>query len=495
MASGREMYGATAKKPKRRTKRGWFFWSPPPPPPPPPPPLDTTPPTLTCPPNIAVTVSQLLQTSTSVTWTEPIASDNIDGVIYPSRNGAGPGSTFNEGLSSVVYTAIDSTGNSATCSLSISVTVVRCSTPLYSSPGTFSCSPSDLIAGSSCYFYCTKAGYELVGSSVTSCIISGTWYNDIPKCQRVTCGDPGTIDHGSTVSNGFYYGNTVRYTCDIYYNLTGVSVRTCQENKTWSGLEPKCQYVNSCESRPCQNGATCINKLDDYTCVCGPGWSGKNCSLDIQPAVFQDCPASIIKHTSTPTANVIWTAPLYSDPLGRNLTLFSNYPRNNWEFPWGDFTVQYNVLKTSNGLWTNCTFPLKVRPFECIPLGVPQNGITLCNGWKTDYFRICLGICLQGFGFLPMETGTQWFMCTASGYWIPVNQGNLPSCYAPYANNTLTFKGISVPVVADCSTPNARTSLGRFYVDSLMADGNVKDMCTDYKDECIPENVEIRCQP
>lgn len=38
-------------------------------------------------------------------------------------------------------------------------------------------------------------------------------------------------------------GSTVQYECDVGYNLIGVSTRTCEENKKWSGSDPHCQKV------------------------------------------------------------------------------------------------------------------------------------------------------------------------------------------------------------------------------------------------------------
>ncbi|XP_072051919.1 uncharacterized protein [Amphiura filiformis] len=35
--------------------------------------------------------------------------------------------------------------------------------------------------------------------------------------------------------------------------------------------------VNECDSDPCQNGATCEDGVDSYTCVCTSGWTGDNC--------------------------------------------------------------------------------------------------------------------------------------------------------------------------------------------------------------------------
>lgn len=35
--------------------------------------------------------------------------------------------------------------------------------------------------------------------------------------------------------------------------------------------------INECESNPCRNGATCLQSVDNYHCTCLPGYTGKNC--------------------------------------------------------------------------------------------------------------------------------------------------------------------------------------------------------------------------
>ena len=37
--------------------------------------------------------------------------------------------------------------------------------------------------------------------------------------------------------------------------------------------------IDDCASQPCQNGATCIDAVNDYTCNCVDGYTGKNCSI------------------------------------------------------------------------------------------------------------------------------------------------------------------------------------------------------------------------
>ena len=35
--------------------------------------------------------------------------------------------------------------------------------------------------------------------------------------------------------------------------------------------------VDECSSSPCQNGGTCIDAVNSYTCDCVDGWTGTNC--------------------------------------------------------------------------------------------------------------------------------------------------------------------------------------------------------------------------
>ena len=35
--------------------------------------------------------------------------------------------------------------------------------------------------------------------------------------------------------------------------------------------------VNECSSTPCQNGGTCHDGVNEYTCACASGYTGKNC--------------------------------------------------------------------------------------------------------------------------------------------------------------------------------------------------------------------------
>ena len=49
--------------------------------------------------------------------------------------------------------------------------------------------------------------------------------------------------------------------------------------------------IDDCKlnDQPCENGATCIDGIADYTCNCMPGYTGRNCTIDIDECQFGFC--------------------------------------------------------------------------------------------------------------------------------------------------------------------------------------------------------------
>lgn len=73
------------------------------------------------------------------------------------------------------------------------------------------------------------------------------------------------------------------------------------------------------------------------------------------------CSADVDINTKDQYVHYNWSTPTFTDPMGTELNVVSNYWSPEYKFPWGDHTVQYVATKISNGLQTECIFKVKVR--------------------------------------------------------------------------------------------------------------------------------------
>lgn len=53
----------------------------------------------------------------------------------------------------------------------------------------------------------------------------------------------------------------------------------------------RCEHkIDYCANpTPCQNGASCFNKLETYSCSCKPGYTDRNCSTEINECEPSPC--------------------------------------------------------------------------------------------------------------------------------------------------------------------------------------------------------------
>jgi hypothetical protein len=47
--------------------------------------------------------------------------------------------------------------------------------------------------------------------------------------------------------------------------------------------------MNDCASGPCLNGATCKDEVGGFRCECPPGWTGFRCESDIGTCQNKPC--------------------------------------------------------------------------------------------------------------------------------------------------------------------------------------------------------------
>lgn len=96
-------------------------------------------------------------------------------------------------------------------------------------------------------FYSCYPGYQSQGSSEAVCKFvavnhtSWVWAESRFRCIPENCGDPGQIEHGKRQGESFIIASSVRYTCDVGYEMVGQERRYCQSDNKWSGQQPRCE--------------------------------------------------------------------------------------------------------------------------------------------------------------------------------------------------------------------------------------------------------------
>eukprot|EP00794_Sanderia_malayensis_P018950 gene18950-20856_t len=101
-----------------------------------------------------------------------------------------------------------------------------------------------------------------------------------------------------------------------------------------------CIDIDECLSSPCQNNATCVNKVNKYTCTCPRAYTGVNCETDINECASDPCANGgtctdhVARYSCSCTATHTHTRCLYkkygtSTNQETNGTIISpNYPSN-----------------------------------------------------------------------------------------------------------------------------------------------------------------------
>ncbi len=94
---------------------------------------------------------------------------------------------------------------------------------------------------------------------------------DINECQSNPC------VNGSTCSDMIN-----QYNCTCIPGYTGIHCETGKTIPTCFCLFQimhfsSCLDINECQSNPCDNGATCNDMIDQYSCTCSPDYTGIHC--------------------------------------------------------------------------------------------------------------------------------------------------------------------------------------------------------------------------
>ncbi|XP_043916230.1 cubilin-like [Protopterus annectens] len=127
------------------------------------------------------------------------------------------------------------------------------------------CTPTDLCTVNNGGCYPSATCINNPGSTLPTCICppgyTGNGYG--PN----GCTQTSTICQQNPCINGQCHATLTGYICVCDPGWTGTN---CTEN------------INECASNPCQNGGTCIDGINGYTCTCTSTWTGPQCQTPQQ---------------------------------------------------------------------------------------------------------------------------------------------------------------------------------------------------------------------
>ncbi|XP_013383226.1 sushi, von Willebrand factor type A, EGF and pentraxin domain-containing protein 1 [Lingula anatina] len=267
--------------------------------------------------------------------------------------------------------------------------------------------------GSSVSYSC-EMGFEISGPSVRSCTEHGTWSDKTPKCIPIKCQEPGLLANGKIYGNNFTYGEVIKFRCQTGYTLKGPSSSQCKVNKQWSGKTPICT-VDVCETPTKIPHGKIIG--DNFTFsatiafICDPGYRLEGSSV-------RQCIAKGKWSGKTPSCRPIACIPPPSLDngyiIGENFTYGQvvQYVCNSGYNLHGPSEKQCQEDRTWTGGTPSCSL------VTCsVPLPIPHGNIL---GEKYYFNETIEYRCAKGYEL----KGSPFRRCLTDGNW----SGNEPKC-------------------------------------------------------------------
>ncbi|XP_041486764.1 cubilin isoform X1 [Microtus oregoni] len=285
-----------------------------------------------------------------------------------------------------------------------------------------------------------------------------------------------TCPHGYT-GNGFGPNGCVRlsnicssHPCVNGQCIEGVFDYSCKCDPGWSGTNCT-ENINECVSNPCLNGGTCIDGINGFTCACTSSWTGYYCQMPqracggilsgTQGFFAYQSPNDTYVHD----VNCFWVVKTDEEKVlhvtftSFDLEAASNCPREFLQIHDGD---------------SSAAFPLGRYCGSSPPQGVHSSGNAL-------YFRLYSEAIRQGRGFTARWEAKQpecggiltgdYGSITSPGY-----PGNYPpgrDCVwhvlaSPGSLITFTFGTLSLESHNDCSKDYLEIRDGPFHQDPVL---------------------------
>ncbi|CAG2214236.1 CSMD [Mytilus edulis] len=286
---------------------------------------------------------------------------------------------------------------------------VPCSTPgdvLHASK-----TVAGLAVGQTVKYQC-EFGYALTtGDSVLTCALGPRWEGTMPSCKIIECTVSGYNEFTiPSVTDTIVPTTEVSFKCKPGYQLPvgDTGTRTCQKGGTMSASPPACEDINECLSTPCQNGATCHNEVNAYSCTCVPGYQGTNCESEIPCTT----PGSVLHASATVSGLAVGQTVTYTCDFG--------YVHTN-----GDSVLTCEVGPSWRGIIPVCSSKYSVLTYEVgpswrgiIPVCSSKYSVLTCEVGPS--WRGIIPVCSSKYSVLTCEVGPSW-------------RGIIPVCSSKYS--------------------------------------------------------------
>jgi surface protein len=410
---------------------------------------DTITPTFTgCPLNFSVD-AELGSCGAVVNYTAPTAMDNCSVSILSSHNS---GQFFPVGITTVTYTASDNTGNTATCSFTI--TVLDTVAPVFSGcPANITVNNDNGVC-SAAVFYNAPIATDNCSASVTATHNSG----DIFPVGITNVNYTATDAAGNTTNCTFSVTvldieNPVISSCPIPI-LQNTNPGTCASLVTWTPplQTDNCSAVMTASHNPGDLFSVGVTTVT-YTATDNAG-NTDTCSFTVtiienEAPVIGNCPSniSVSNDSGVCGANVLWSPPTQTDNCGAVLTS-TNAPGDF--FGVGSTQVIYTATDTSGNIAT-CSFMITVLDAEnptftsCPTDFTVTNDAGNCNAlvfWTppvtTDNCNVNVSASHDPGDEFPLGT-------TLVTYTVADPSGNSVLC-----NFTVTVEDTEMPTITNC---------------------------------------------
>ncbi|KAH3836216.1 hypothetical protein DPMN_109587 [Dreissena polymorpha] len=254
--------------------------------------------------------------------------------------------------------------------------------------------------------YTCNIGFDLIGVSTRECLNNRSWSAEKPFCKIKDCGPPHISSNGYVSGNLTTYGAFSQYSCNTGYDLVGGSISTCTQFGNWSAPDIFCQIKDCGPLNQPANGQMTVNAttyLETTVFSCDLGY-------DVIGSVILLCQADGTWNASEPVCQIRDCGSLLAPTSGIVANANSSFGSSAWYQCNTGYDMVGNGVRDclSNATWSGQPPVCQIK--DCGPLN-PANGHMTANA--TTYLSVSVFTCDEGYTLI----GSDSLVCKEDGTW------------------------------------------------------------------------------